>query len=318
MEFKGNIDKSQIVNVLDKFIVPEFSPKTDVNIPASEEEAKKQKNQGGSDEENKIKKLLSELPDPSSLVGFRLCPIEFEKDDDTNFHIDFVTACSNMRAWNYRIKQATRLKVKVIAGKIIAALASTTAMITGLTALEFYKIMLDLKKVPENKEAKQAEFNPYYNANINLAIAKFDIFASNDPKKNTTEFDVVMQMEMKAVPDGWTSWDYVTYDKVDATVEEFINDFPKIHYGVQIDSLSKDKITQDDIDNQRAGFIYESWSMNNQAKYEERKKQKLIDVYQEVYGEIAEGRSFVLLGGIFTDDEENEVKIPPIKFIFKK
>lgn len=29
-------------------------------------------------------------------------PADFEKDQDLNFHMDFVTAASNMRAWNYR------------------------------------------------------------------------------------------------------------------------------------------------------------------------------------------------------------------------
>lgn len=30
--------------------------------------------------------------------------IEFEKDDPTNWHIDFVTSASNLRAINYKIK----------------------------------------------------------------------------------------------------------------------------------------------------------------------------------------------------------------------
>lgn len=30
-------------------------------------------------------------------------PIEFEKDDPTNWHIDFVTAVTNIRARNYSI-----------------------------------------------------------------------------------------------------------------------------------------------------------------------------------------------------------------------
>jgi len=30
-----------------------------------------------------------------------LMPAEFEKDDETNFHIDFIHATSNLRARNY-------------------------------------------------------------------------------------------------------------------------------------------------------------------------------------------------------------------------
>ena len=41
----------------------------------------------------------------------KLSPIDFEKDDDSNHHIDFITAASNLRAENYNILKADRLKV---------------------------------------------------------------------------------------------------------------------------------------------------------------------------------------------------------------
>ena len=84
--------------------------------------------------------LLKQLPSPSSLVGYRLNPVEFEKDDDTNFHIDFITAASNLRAMNYSITPADRHTTKQIAGKIIPAIATTTSLVTGLVCLELYKV----------------------------------------------------------------------------------------------------------------------------------------------------------------------------------
>jgi ubiquitin-activating enzyme E1 len=94
---------------------------------------------------------------------------EFEKDDDKNFHIDFITACSNLRAINYRIQPASRHQCKVIAGKIIPALATTTAMITGLVALEYYKLVKDLP------------VTAFYNSNPNLALGKYSSFAVQPP-----------------------------------------------------------------------------------------------------------------------------------------
>jgi len=74
------------------------------------------------------------------LAGFRLNPVELEKDDDTNHHIDFITAASNLRAMNYSITPADRHTTKQIAGKIIPAIATTTSLVVGLVCLELFKV----------------------------------------------------------------------------------------------------------------------------------------------------------------------------------
>ena len=63
------------------------------------------------------------------------------QDDDTNFHIDFINAASNLRAYNYEIEGCDRTKTKLIAGRIVPAIATTTSLVTGLVCLEMYKVL---------------------------------------------------------------------------------------------------------------------------------------------------------------------------------
>jgi ubiquitin-protein ligase len=85
---------------------------------------------------------------------------DFEKDDDANFHIDYLTIATNLRAWNYDIMHTERAAVKVTAGRIIPALATTTAMVCGLVDIEFCKVVLGLHNLG---------IDQFLNSNINLA-----------------------------------------------------------------------------------------------------------------------------------------------------
>ena len=56
---------------------------------------------------------------------------EFEKDNDYNGHIDFMHSMGMLRASNYQLPQYEWITTKIKAGKIVPALATTTAVISA-------------------------------------------------------------------------------------------------------------------------------------------------------------------------------------------
>ena len=58
-------------------------------------------------DEEEIAKLVDQLSQLTLNVGTgKISAADFEKDDDTNFHIAFITASSNLRARNYKIGES--------------------------------------------------------------------------------------------------------------------------------------------------------------------------------------------------------------------
>ncbi|KAF2108059.1 hypothetical protein BDV96DRAFT_588146 [Lophiotrema nucula] len=210
------VTKDHYLEVLNDMIVPDFKPDPGVRIQANDSDPDPNAEAGsGGDDNDALNKIVNSLPEPKSLAGFKLEPVEFEKDDDTNYHIDFISAASNLRAANYKIEQADRHKTKFIAGKIIPAIATTTALVTGLVNLELYKI-LDGK----------TDIEQYKNGFINLALPFFGFSEPiASPKGKYTGHEGKEETIDKL-------WD--RFEVEDITLREFIAEFETKGLNIQM------------------------------------------------------------------------------------
>lgn len=172
-------------------------------------------------EEKERKEKLIQSTDPDSLKvklrniitqqRVKVTPLSFEKDDDTNFHVDFMTHTSNIRAMNYGIPPIDRFKTKGIAGKIVPAIATTTTIVSGLVALELLKVIQGFNKLER-----------FGNAYINLAVP---FFGFSEPGK--VEKKKVGKLEISI-------WDSFRFG--DVTLRELMTFFEK--YDVTVSSVS--------------------------------------------------------------------------------
>jgi len=234
-------------------------------------------------------------------------PADFEKDDDSNFHIDFITACSNMRAWNYHIEPTSRHQVKMIAGRIIPAIATTTAMITGAVCMELYKLVLGLPKAN------------FCSSNINLATMTFQFFEPEKPGEAQKEYDDIEMAEVTPVPAGFTCWDKVIVDVGALTLRQFLEKFPQIHHGCKVLELHKANMSGTEAAATANKPLYSEYAFTDaQRKFiADNMDKQLLDAYSEIYGAPPANRNFLCLEGSFTTAEDEPAKIPPIRYIFR-
>ena len=128
---------------------------------------------------------------------------EFEKDDDLNFHIAFITAGTNLRCDNYTIKRSGFQQVKIVAGKIIAAIATTTAAVCGLVMLELFKI------------AMKVDTESLMSRMIGLAVNTYTTFSQDPPKPFVSYTEVTQPPPDTPLPDD-------AYDDKGKLKEEYL------------------------------------------------------------------------------------------------
>ena len=114
---------------------------------------------------------------------------EFEKDDDSNFHVDFIHASANARAANYSLEPMDWITVKLKAGRIVPALATTTAAVAGLQTIELLKLL----------KREDLALDKFKNTFLNMAVPFMYMAEPGAP--------VVSEVKPGLKVDTWTRWD---------------------------------------------------------------------------------------------------------------
>lgn len=275
-------DQDAVRRILETIPVPPFQPKAGVTIHVTDEEAAEATEDI---DEKQLEDLRTALADPAAFAGCLMEPIYFEKDDDSNFHMDFIVAASNLRAENYWIPQADRHKSKLIAGKIIPAIATTTSAVAGLVCLELYKLVLGLQHI-----------SSYRNSSLDLAQFLFAFF---EP--------------LRARPKKFHQKEYTLWDRFDVlgakadgqemTLQELLDNLKDNH---QLDVIM---------------LLYgESCLYDYGRNHKERLGQRLTDIVRTVtQKEIPAHLKFLVFEVVCRDEEEEEDDpvVPPVRYQFR-
>ncbi|EDO06721.1 ubiquitin-activating enzyme E1 family protein [Babesia bovis T2Bo] len=220
--------------------------------------------------------------------------VEFEKDDDTNYHIEFIWATANLRCQNYDIDQCDRMKAKMISGKIIPAIATTTSMIAGLVMLEFVKTICYQKLKIEH----------FRNSFCCLATP---LWLQSEPMPPTTtsdkEYDPVVGGAIRALPPNFTVWDKVKINIPNGTVGDVIEAI-RVKFNVEAIILSAGNTC-----------IYNSFMPAHQR---ERRSQPIAQLLEKLTkAPLLPSCSYLVIEASCTDDDDVDVVIPTIQFGFR-
>jgi len=280
-------DEEKIRAFLADVLVPDFVPKEGIKIAANEAEAKENDETRMTDVDDP-EAIQQILPAPKTLAGMKLGPVEFDKDIDD--HMVFVTACSNLRALNYSIPCEDMHRSRAIAGKIIPAIATTTALVTGLVGLEAYKVI-----GTGNRELKVEDLKSAF---LNLAIPFVTLSEPAPPAKT--------KCVLKGEEWNWSAWDCLDIDIGDVTLTEFLDYFQQ-EYKLDVSMLSYG-----------VSIVFSFFA--NKAKLAKRKQMKMSEIVEEIKSEALPADQKYLVFEVITEDLESgeEVDLPYCRFRFRK
>lgn len=213
--------------------------------------------------------------------------VEFEKDDDANGHIDFLTDITRYRATNYAIEPAERYKVKSIAGRIIPAIATTTASVVGAIGIEMYKFAVKAKPVLHRN----------FFGNLALNIYNFSEPLPPVVVKDK-DYDEIVLGPVKAIPPKYNTWSR-TELKGPLTVAQFREHMSK-QFGFNVSGIMAGK--------------KHIWNIYEPAKFDQRLPRTIESVAAEEGIPRETGRRYLQLALSAETPEGVDVLTPYVKY----
>jgi len=251
--------------------------------------------EGCVDDDEAVRQLIKEMSGTNTSGARQNTPADFEKDDDSNFHISFICATANLRARNYKILEADWHKVKMIAGKIIPAIATTTAMATGLVSAEMLKLVTIKDRTVED----------FKNAFVNLALPLWLLSEPLPPAKTVSkDHDPIIMGPVRAKPEGFTSWDKIEINLGDCTLGAFVDHLAGPDIGVEVMILSVGN-----------ACIYNAYL----PAHKKRLGQKVTELWEQITKQkISPKKNYLTIEVSASDiDDGVDVQIPTVKFQFR-
>ncbi|KAJ3194710.1 hypothetical protein HK101_002132 [Irineochytrium annulatum] len=275
---EGTRDREIIKAAVEKVTPPAFTPKSGVAIEVTDAEVTEK--EFAAVDEDELTTLAKVLPPRADFLNLSLRPASFEKDDDTNFHIDFITAASNLRALNYQITPTDRHKTKFVAGKIIPAIATTTALVAGLVNLELFKLL-----------DGRTTIDSFKNGFVNLALP-FVGFSEPIAAPKKKYYDV-----------EWTLWDRIEVDGGDGMTLEGFLAYMKEKNRMEVSMLS-------------AGTTSLFTFFMSAASKKERMGMKIPELYEKVSTKTIEPHVRSLVLEALVNDEDGEDSTQPSEDLY--
>ena len=227
----------------------------------------------------------------------KINPEKLEKDHDDNGHIDFIHLSANFRAKNYNIKECERNKTKIIAGKIIPTILTSTASIAGIASLQIFTLL----QTHDINYLRKCFFN----------LGRLEFILTNPLKpiyKKDLKINKIIGQPTKVIPENTSCWDKIKING-SKTCQEVI-DFLKEKYGVNVDILTSGEVTLINTIlpssvkylDRKLEDIY-----NEKAKFKLNKNYMIINVVSNIENVEIEGEKV----------EYASVDMPILKYIFK-